>query len=318
MKKKPLVPLSAAAERLLPGPDQTLKCSVFAAEIDVEPAGTAISAHCVILVDTPLPWPKPVFEHPHLNGVDGKITWADGRNVKVLASTPGFAEPLHAYAFAQTPTGTAAAKLPLEDLSAVEAVERFCSVADPRDAPGAEEISTNAVLVCTQGSHDICCGSEGTRLADNIAADYHLAAFAVFRVSHTGGHRFAPTAMTFPDGRMWAFVNVDDLSIAVNRTEKPALVAAKCRGSWEASNPRFQAAEVAVLAEHGWPDGPADFLELNDDVVQVRRDGWSHDVRVTVAREVPTIRCRAAGGLPAKPSKEYRSEILGAPSTIGR
>lgn len=310
VKKKPLLPLSAAAEALLPATDESVKCSVHAAALDLNPAGTAISASCVILVDTPAPWPKPVFEHEHLTGVGGKLADADGNPVRVLASTPLFGKALVATAFRRIADTTVAAELPLEDTTAAEAVTAFQNAADPRLVPGATEVSANAILVCTQGSHDICCGSEGAALASRISADYRLAGFTLFKVSHTGGHRFAPTAMTFPDGRMWAFVDVDQLSEALNQTGPAADVSPWCRGSWEAPNARCQAAEVAALAHTDWPEGVASFEELDDDIVRVTRDQRTVDVRVQVARDIPVIRCRAAGGLPAKPSKEFSATVI--------
>ncbi len=310
MKKKPLLPLSAAAEALLPAADESIKCSVHAAALDLNPAGTAISASCVILVDTPAPWPKPVFEHEHLQGVDGKLSDHDGNPVRVLACVPRFGRELGAYAFRRIGDLTVAAQIPLGDRPAAEVVAAFQTAPDPRLVEGASEIEPNAILVCTQGSHDICCGSEGAALASQISSDYRLAGFTLFRVSHTGGHRFAPTAMTFPDGRMWAFVDVDQLSSALNRTGTAAEVAGWCRGSWEAPNARCQAAEVAALTHAGWPTGVASFKELDQNIIRVTRDGRSTDVRVTVSRDIPVIRCRAAGGLPAKPSKEFAAEII--------
>lgn len=310
MKKKPLLPLSAAAEALLPAADESVRCSVHAASMDLHPAGTAISAHCVILVDTPAPWPKPVFNHEHLTGVGGKLADADGHPIRVLASAPRFGKDLMATAFRRIGDSTVAAELTLGDRTAAEAVTAFSNTADPRLVEGATEVSANAILVCTQGSHDICCGSEGAALAGRITADYRLAGFTLFKVSHTGGHRFAPTAMTFPDGRMWAFVDVDQLSEALNRTGPAADVAPWCRGSWEAPNPRCQAAEVAALAHTDWPGGSASFEEIDDDIVRVTRDDRTVDVRVQVSRDIPVIRCRAAGGLPAKPSKEFSATVV--------
>ncbi|NNE95823.1 MAG: hypothetical protein HKN24_07315 [Acidimicrobiales bacterium] len=309
LDKKPLAPLSAAAEALLPDSEQKIRCSVFTSELDVNPAGTAITAACVILIDTPLPWPKPVFQHDYLAGVANKGVDRSGQPVRVLATVPRFGRESSAYAFRRTAEGTVAARLPLAGRSAADVVDTLVSVDDPTTLDGAEPLDPRAVLVCTQGSHDVCCGSEGTRLADQVLSDYRLAGITLFRVSHTGGHRFAPTAMTFPDGRMWAYATVDDLSMVFSHAGSPRDLAARCRGSWEAPTPRCQAAEVAAWAGGGWDLGPAEF-EDDDDVVRVIRDGGSVDVRVTISRDIPVIRCRAEGGLPAKPSVEFAAQVL--------
>jgi hypothetical protein len=311
VKKKPLLPLSPAAEQLLPAPGEAIKCSVFTNSLAVNPAGTAISAACVVVVDTPLTWPKPVFRHEHLAGLDSESLDSAGRAVRVLASNPRPGHEPSAYAFRRTPAGTVAARLALAGRSAAEVVQSLMKVDDPRLAPGAEEFDTRAILVCTQGSHDVCCGGEGSRLAKRIEGDDRLAGTTVFRVSHTGGHRFAPTAMTFPDGRMWAYADVDLLSAAMNHTGTPADFAERCRGSWEAPGPPSMAAEVAVWAQGDWRHGSTTFTELAEGVIRVARDGAHRDVRVTVARDIPTIRCRAAGGLPAKPGVEFSTEVVG-------
>ncbi|MGI9609786.1 MAG: sucrase ferredoxin [Acidimicrobiia bacterium] len=310
MKKKPLLPLSAAAEQLLPAPDESIKCSVFSNSLGVNPAGTAISAASVVVVDTPLTWPKPVFRHVHLAGLESKSLDLAGRPVRVLASNPRLGREPSVYAYRRSAEGTTAARLSLSGRSATEAVGLLTAGDDPRLTVGSEELEPRAVLVCTQGSHDVCCGAEGTRLAAQIESDYRLAGVTVFRVSHTGGHRFAPTAMTFPDGRMWAHADVDLLSAAMNRTGAPADLADRCRGSWEAPDPRTMAAEVAAWAHAGWSDGQASFTELDPSVIRVVRAGSHRDVKVTVAREIPAIRCRAAGGLPAKPAVEFSARVV--------
>lgn len=186
-----------------------------------------------------------------------------------------------------------------------------------------------AVLICTQGSHDVCCGSEGTRLAADFEAvlrAYRNSDFdepyagapaasgriAVYRVSHTGGHRFAPTAMTLPDGRMWANIEAGDIAAILDRTADATAVASRCRGWWGGATGPAQVGERAVFAEVGWP------LEDMTRTVsfQPAERGWSVEVvadaanrawtvSVEAGRTVPTISCRALGGLPAKPATEF-------------
>ena len=39
-------------------------CSQYSKEIGLNPRGTALNIDAVLLVEVPLPWPKPVFDHP--------------------------------------------------------------------------------------------------------------------------------------------------------------------------------------------------------------------------------------------------------------
>ncbi len=312
MKKKPLALISAAAHALLPPPEQAVKCSVFTATLGVNPSGTAISATTVIVVDTPLPWPKPVFEHPALAGVDITSTGVEARTVRVLASVPSDDRPPTATVFQRRFDNTIAVAIAIGHRQIAEVVDLVLNAEDVRTIDGAREIEARAVLVCTQGTHDVCCGTEGTALVADLHGDPRFDAIQIFRVSHTGGHRFAPTAMTFPDGRSWAYIDADRLAHVLFHTAAPSALVPWCRGSWIAPDPRSQAAENAVFGRQGWDDAQRStrFEDLGNDIIRVTRGLESHAVRVTVERDIPIIRCRAAGGLPAKPSTEFRTEIL--------
>ena len=53
------------------------------------------------------------------------------------------------------------------------------------------------LLVCTNGRRDVCCAVKGRPLALGMAA---LHPDRVWEVTHTSGHRFAPTAVLLPAG----------------------------------------------------------------------------------------------------------------------
>jgi hypothetical protein len=105
------------------------------------------------------------------------------------------------------------------------------------------------VLVCTHGSRDTCCGSLGTRLWRDL--EDGLEGIRVWRTSHTGGHRFAPNAITFPDGNYWGYLDVEVLHGVVNRSMSADVAAAHLRGC-AAFSPKVQVADRAVLARRGW------------------------------------------------------------------
>lgn len=172
------------------------------------------------------------------------------------------------------------------------------------------EPTAPTLLVCTQGSHDVCCGSEGIRFAAEVEAAFPD--LDVVRVSHTGGHRFAPTGMTFPDGRMWAWMDLELVSNLIEGTGSRADVARRCRGWWGAGRGVGQIAERTVFAEAG------SSLDQSERTVSMSADGvvdvststdtWS--VRVTERRTVPTITCRADAGEPLTWATEYDAEVV--------
>lgn len=68
-------------------------------------------------------------------------------------------------------------------------------------------------------------------------------------------------------------------------------------------------AERAVFAHRGWvPDGEARTVTEDPNQpghFQVQAGDNAYAVVVGVKREIPSISCRALGGLPAKPGREY-------------
>lgn len=68
---------------------------------------------------------------------------------------------------------------------------------------------TRGLFVCTHGAIDACCAKFGypvfrelSRLADADVATTGAQA-RVWRCTHFGGHRFAPTVLEMPGGRYW-------------------------------------------------------------------------------------------------------------------
>lgn len=306
MTDTPSLPPGALA--LLPDAGATIRCAEYSESVQLDPGGTAICADAVILIETPLPWPKPVFAHGQLTGLMSMVDTVMGP-ARVLAAVPVDDTDLRVIVYQRTPTGAAGTvHRPGDSVAFVGSLEHT----SPLDLPH-EPAPEGAVLICTQGSHDICCGAEGVALA--IEADARLDV-PVHRVSHTGGHRFAPTAMTLPDGRMWAYLNGDDLVSIINRADTSD-VTDRCRGWWGASTGPAQMAERAVFATAG----PT--FDEQERQVEVVEDGagWmctvtsgdrTWQVQIEVGRIVPTIKCRELGGLPAKPGREFKVSAIAA------
>jgi hypothetical protein len=110
------------------------------------------------------------------------------------------------------------------------------------------------LLVCTHGRRDVCCGSSGTVLAVGLMADPDVAAagYVVGRTSHTGGHRFAPTAIVLPDATMWAFLDAEMAGRVVRRDGDVAGLLDHYRGSTGIGSAAVQAVERVAFAEVGW------------------------------------------------------------------
>jgi hypothetical protein len=312
-------------QHLLPGPDEAVRCADHSRGLQIDPAGTAIGCDRVILIETPLPWPKPVFDHPNLVAV-APVLKASTVPTRTLAFVPaassgddGHAPTDTVITFDRIPaTGPTESPTVMERRFRPSSPEEWESLARALATDEVDTLTTMAtyrsdvvapvVLICTQGSHDVCCGSEGARFAAEAETIDQL---RVFRVSHTGGHRFAPTAMTLPDGRMWADMDTDMLRSILWRTGDAADLVANCRGWWGAAPGPAQVAERAVFEHLGWESEDRDRTVTQDDttggvtrcVVRSGERAW--EVTVAVGRAVPTIACRQPGGLPSKQSREY-------------
>lgn len=299
---------------VLPGSEEALRCADYTRGLAVDPGGTAIHADVIIGIDVPLPWPKPVFDHVLLQGV-GQFVEAAPRRTRVLAAVPTNSDQFSIVRYERTASGTSrtewigdSPEIVAADLPAVIAgSEPSAAMADSTEAP--------EVWICTQGSHDMCCGSDGTRLANDLSEGWpHM---KIRRVSHTGGHRFAPTALTMPSGRMWAYLDPVGLSDIITRGGDPASLAERCRGWWGAAPGAAQFAERALLGIHGWAIDEAgrsiqkleaDELGAGLERFRIKVEGATpvtYVADVAVARELPTIACHTPGGQPYKRAYEY-------------
>lgn len=332
--------MGTSLDHLLPAADEVLRCAEHARRIEVDPGGTAIRADRIVLVAAPLPWPKPALDHPAVQPAAQALSGA-AAPTRLLAFVP------------EGPAGAApdGATLVVYEREGASAVERRYRTSGPAETAALARVLAGvadgspaappppmaeyrparaAVLVCTQGSHDVCCGSEGTRLAGELQARIDATAAAVggpdqavqlYRVSHTGGHRFAPTAMTLPHGRMWAGLTMARVDAILGRAEGAlAELAPICRGWWGADGGPAQVAERAVLAARGWslddldrrvgvvdqPDGRVvATVSVAASADGPDSDGERWEVELVEGRSVPTIACRQPGGLPAKTAREH-------------
>ena len=120
-----------------------------------------------------------------------------------------------------------------------EAVLRSLPSLSPTDRPH--------LLVCTNGRRDVCCAVKGRPVALGVAP---AAPGRVWEVTHTSGHRFAPTAVLLPAGTLHGHLDVSSASEVLRAAEAGATVVKGSRGrsTWPAP---AQAAELAVREEHG-------------------------------------------------------------------
>jgi hypothetical protein len=231
--------------------EQHLRCAAWARDVGLSAAGTAPRADVFVLVEHPLPWPSEVGSDPLLRELE-KVA-ADqagpGRSVRLQAVAVDGEQMLRKVVVLQAAVSPFTGYGRAEGLGSLEALPGLVAgLVSAKPTPQASRQVTD-VLVCTHGSRDTCCGSMGTRLWKEL--EETLLGVKVWRTSHTGGHRFAPTAITFPDGNYWAHLDGAVVRGIVGRTLDPAIAAQHLRGC-AAFTPAVQVADGAVLAARGW------------------------------------------------------------------
>jgi hypothetical protein len=119
------------------------------------------------------------------------------------------------------------------------------------------EIETNItrdILVCTHGSHDQCCARYGNSFyfhATTTIANLELNDVRIWKASHLGGHRFAPTAIDFPDGRYYGFLDQESFQSILTRTGDISCFHKVYRG-WGIIPTPLQVLERELMLTHGW------------------------------------------------------------------
>ena len=259
----------------------------------------------LVTVEVPLPWPADVGDLPWIAALEQPPGTRVQTIVPEVARTDGTVLVTRWEATSASFTGTDWA------VPAVEVPEVLAAVVagEEPDVPG--EVAPDEVLICGHGSRDRCCGGSGTRLA--VEARAALPDVRIRRTSHLGGHRFAPTALSMPDGRVWAFLDADALAGIVDRTLHPVEARDHYRGH-VALDPWAQVVEGLNLSEHGWAGLDVDALDADVAVdgdqatVTLRWAGGAgtgeRTARVGVRRRYPVLQC----GLPPEAAKKDTPE----------
>jgi hypothetical protein len=239
-------------------PSNPLRCAAVTRAAGVDPVGTAGTYAGYLLVEWPLPWPRDIGAVDELSRLSEPLGAA---GVRLQALVPADAATgdrrLVLY---RRPAGALFARYERAERAvpagrvvdtALEMVAAIGAGPDPEPGDGV----TADVLVCTHGQRDVCCGSMGTALASQLAADPAPFGPGVrfWRTSHTGGHRFAPTAVVLPQGTVWAHLDADALRRIVRREGPLDDLLPRYRGCAGVGPPEAQAVEREVFALHGWP-----------------------------------------------------------------
>jgi hypothetical protein len=240
---------------------ERFSCATAARLANEDPIATAYPVNTYVLVECPLPWAAQAWESPQiparlrttiaqitaqypivkalLINQDGTRTTRHRRVIIYQRQSQEFSGRLDRYEFV------------IEHLDdAASLIENFFQGIFLRTL-----IIQNVhdILVCTHGRRDQCCGRYGERFyseARKIVRSQHPQ-HQVWRSSHIGGHRFAPTAITFPDGRYYARLDAFSFNSLLQRSGDINLLRPIYRGS-SLLPEEAQELERSLLLQYGW------------------------------------------------------------------
>ena len=276
------------------------RCSDSARAQGTRMLGSAGRYSAFLLVQWPLPWPRDVGDIDELAPVTA-LASSIGARVQLLQPAQNVQDD------AGAPRAMLfAAPDPFAGYRRFELARAEPTVIDDARAllegagtPGEGDVLD--ILVCAHGSRDVCCGSLGSRLLGELPAE-PTAGIRWWRTSHTGGHRFAPTAITFPDGMVWGRLDARLLQLVARRDDGVADLAGHIRGCSGLRSAGAQVVDAEAFQTYGW-----DWLRLprtdrtdgdRVEIVAATPDGSrvSCSADVTEGRRVPQLPCRGPIG----------------------
>lgn len=110
------------------------------------------------------------------------------------------------------------------------------------------------ILVCTHANVDLACGRFGYPIYKELRSHYtknSTQPLRVWRSSHFGGHKFAPTLIDLPQGRYWGHLTSESLDTLINHSDSPETMPSLYRG-WAGMGKFAQIVERELWQQEGW------------------------------------------------------------------
>jgi len=276
-------------------------CSRVAQAAGFHPIGTAPTYHTHIVVECDVPWAREVtesatfptevitvIERAAKDGIEPRVT---GVMPDPEYSQAGLTRLFFfAHTDDQSPTYEKREYLvPPAQLAAIVEAVLYRKGIQEFDAYEQATGHIRELLVCNHGSRDRCCATFGFAIYRELREVYARAqpeSLRVWRCSHLGGHRMAPTLLDFPEGRYYAYVTAESLPNLIGRKGSFAALESQYRG-WSRLSPLEQAAEHAVLLAEDWPWTT---YHVKSDVAVSNADDGASTVTLTYAAPDATLR----------------------------
>lgn len=230
-EKKPLRSLRSLRFKIMsstPSPD--FYCTDWSLAIDEPMAGTAVSGKVWLFLEYDQPWtakatsdnnlPQPVQAWLAEQGrlVNGRLQFIK----QPRGERTGWAFFVACFA----DTGSRIYRFDLASYDALFALDLPAIVAGEARYEANLNVAPQ-ILVCTNGKRDVCCALHGMALLRTLSA---VGFRGLWETTHLGGHRFAPTLLTLPDGVNYGRIHPEDVPQLLAHLQNRTLWPEKLRG----------------------------------------------------------------------------------------
>ncbi len=242
-------------------------CSLVSRANGEDPAGSARPLQTRLIVEMAQPWQRNVLDSRH--AVKGLRQVVQGAQECGILGVFAAVLPDREYSrkghtrclFLRRPAGPFAVYekedflVPNGELvAAVEALLQGWGGHSPFERYRQDTACVRDIVVCTHGSRDVCCGKFGYPVYDTLRRRYDAARWKVrvWRSSHIGGHRFAPTLIDYPEARYWGHLEPWAAERLAAKRGQVSDLRRFYRGWSGLSSPFEQVAEREIFAREGW------------------------------------------------------------------
>lgn len=243
----------------------TSGCSLANLIAGADPVGSATQFEHLFLIQVPPPWSRIALSSPHappgLREALAELAVARVRAHAMLVDS-GTAPPPSGVRllYFSWPTGLARAYHSAEFVvpadSVADSMKKLASGEGPSTQAIRSPTPARQLFVCTHGERDGCCGRFGEAAYRYLSQHHAGSDLRIWRTSHFGGHRFAPTLLDLPSGRCWGRLSDEACDALVLHSGSPHglsqhYLSQHYRG-WCALPQEAQVAERDLFLEHGW------------------------------------------------------------------
>lgn len=234
-------------------------CSLASRGAGESPIGWSIVGRRFLLVEVPLPWPAEIKSAsglpPGLDRVLAERVDDADPFFEAIVPEPGPSVPGRTRVILYGPPPDRSAGLVRSEhlVSTGDVADLVRAwLAGDRIGGDTDRGATRDVVVCTHGAHDTCCGRFGSPAFLAVREALGGPDLNVWRGSHTGGHRFAPTFLDLPDGRSWGRLRAGDAEAILRRDGDPGSLRGQYRGFGLLPHYYERLVEAELLFRQGW------------------------------------------------------------------